>query len=196
MGRAIEADIDVMQKKLTNLDDAENSLHSSLKNINSSTNTRIDELYKNEINLEKQLSIIGGVQSDQSEKIRALEEASARHFEKAQYFDTLNSRVSQLDEMRQQSEAKARDEVDATLSRNNTVINEFKADFENQIQSINVHLNREYNKVVNDNTRLQSELNQMKEDLSGVSNNMNSSSNQLFQRISQLESDERKTLLN
>merc|ERR1711874_864653 len=54
--------------------------------------------------------------------------------QKAAYMENLGDRVNQLDEMRQQSEAKAKDEVDATISQSNRLINTIQTEFDEKVK--------------------------------------------------------------
>merc|ERR1712180_99152 len=202
---ALEKDLNTMHKKVSDIDNMENSLDASIKTLNNKITTRIEELckfnvdMKNQISVhessqERRLEVLGDLQAEQADKIKALEEASMQHFERATYFDSLNTRVNQLDEMRQQSEAKARDEVDATVSRNNTIVNEFRTDIENQIQNISFHINDEQRKTVEENAKLKSDIAVLKEDLQRVGSNASTSENAFNIRLSQLEHDGKNSL--
>merc|ERR1712002_870093 len=116
------------------------------------------------------LADIDNLNAEQAEKIKALEEASMHHFERAQAMDTLNTRVSQLDEMRQQSEAKAKDEVDASLARSTTIINEFKTDIENKIQNINIQYQNNLDNLLEENNLLKNDVVNLKDDLTSLKN--------------------------
>merc|ERR1712002_75754 len=111
------------------------------------------------------LADIDNLNAEQAEKIKALEEASMHHFERAQAMDTLNTRVSQLDEMRQQSEAKAKDDVDATLARSTTIINEFKTDIENKIQNITIQYQNSIDTAFKDNKIIKDDVENMKDEV-------------------------------
>merc|ERR1712002_158454 len=81
-----------------------------------------------------------------------------------------NSRVNQLDELRQQSEAKAKDDADAYLARSTTIINEFKTDIENKIQNISIQYQNNLDNVLTENNVLKNDVDNLKDDLSGLKN--------------------------
>ena len=87
------------------------------------------------------------------------------HYESEKAMNILNSRVTQLDELRQQSESKAKDEVDASLARSTTVINEFKTDIENKIQNISIQYQNNLDNVLTENNVLKNEVDNLKDDL-------------------------------
>merc|ERR1711872_413492 len=143
----LKEEITIVNKNILEVDAKGDSIGNNMKTLQDNVIARLDsqnqtdieirqdfESFKNSHN--KSVDDIENLNTEQAEKIRALEEASMHHYESQQTINILNTRVNQLDELRQQSESKAKDEADASLARSTTIINEFKTDIENKIQNI------------------------------------------------------------
>merc|ERR1712142_533842 len=138
----LKEEITIVNKNILEVDAKGDSIGNNMKTLQDNVIARLDsqnqtdieirqdfESFKNSHN--KSVDDIESLNTEQAEKIRALEEASMHHYESQQTINILNTRVNQLDELRQQSESKAKDEADASLARSTTIINEFKTDIEN-----------------------------------------------------------------
>merc|ERR1712180_538547 len=145
----LKEEITIVNKNILEVDAKGDSIGNNMKTLQDNVIARLDsqnqtdieirqdfESFKNSHN--KSVDDIENLNTEQAEKIRALEEASMHHYESQQTINILNTRVNQLDELRQQSESKAKDEADASLARSTTTINEFKTDIENKIQNISI----------------------------------------------------------
>merc|ERR1712234_26851 len=157
----LKEEITIVNKNILEVDAKVDSIGNNMKTLQDNVIARLDsqnqtdieirqdfESFKNSHN--KSVDDIENLNTEQAEKIRALEEASMHHGESQQTINILNTRVNQLDELRQQSESKAKDEADASLARSTTIINEFKTDIENNV--------------------LKNEVDNLKDDLSGLKN--------------------------
>jgi chromosome segregation ATPase len=121
---------------------------SSLNEISQGLAEKISHMETSQV---KKFHILDDLILSHGDKIQTLEEASMRHFEHAQYVDSLNQKVLQLDEARQQSEAKAKDEVDGTFDKYQCQLSEARTDLENRISMIENHL-KESNEHANETT--------------------------------------------
>merc|ERR1712142_682666 len=78
--------------------------------------------------------------------------------------DEIKGGIQNLNLIMQQNESKAKDEADATLTKNNAIINEFKTDVENKVQNIAIQYQDNIDKVMQENIRLREEIEKMKDD--------------------------------
>merc|ERR1711962_996112 len=78
--------------------------------------------------------------------------------------DDIKGGIQNLNLMIQQNESKARDEADATLTKSNTIINEFKTDVENKVQNITIQYQDNIDRVTQENNKLKEEIEKMKDD--------------------------------
>merc|ERR1719481_2305511 len=88
-------------------------------------------------------SVMTDQNSDNEARFLSLEEAYHMQQEKAVYVERLGHQISQLDEMRQQSKAKARDEVDASVARSSKQIESMQDEFESALNTIEERLKQE-----------------------------------------------------
>merc|ERR1712212_1474670 len=89
--------------------------------------------------------------------------------------------------IRQQSEALAKDEVDATLTRNNTIINQFKTDIENKLQNINITYESNVESLIAEQKSFSKELNAIKANLNETINGINSETANLSKHLNNFE---------
>ena len=172
----LEGDLDSVQKKIADVDNKGLSLSGNVQTINQTLVSKLDELKKVTDDLEarlnnasadhsKKMETLQDLHAENTDKIKGLEEASMQHFERARYFETLNTRVAQLDEMRQQSEAKARDEVDMGISKQNSLVNEFKLDVDNKVQNLTLHFQENFYKSEQENNQLREQILHLKAEI-------------------------------
>merc|ERR1712142_735564 len=72
--------------------------------------------------------------------------------------DDIKGGIQNLNLIMQQNESKAKDEADATLTKSNTIINEFKTDVENKVQNITIQYQDNIDKVMQENIKLREEI--------------------------------------
>merc|ERR1711892_504507 len=92
------------------------------------------------------------------ERLILLEEAHQQQLQKAVYVENLGARVNQLDEMGQQSEAKAKDEVDATISQSNRLINTLQTEFEEKVKLLENYVKDEQTTLINKSHEINQEI--------------------------------------
>ena len=76
------------------------------------------------------LSVLDNEGGSVREKVQQLEDAHTLQVEKVNYVEALGSRVNMIEASRQQSEARVREEVDASLGQKMGVIDQIRADLE------------------------------------------------------------------
>ena len=142
LDRKIE-DLDAKgQESLKQLQAEKSALDNKVRSLDETSQGLQDMLNQVETIQLKKFTNLDDLLQDHGEKIRVLEEASMKHYEHAQYVENLNHRVIQLDEARQQSEVKARDEVDGTLVRYNSQLSDIQTELESRIFSVENQLKR------------------------------------------------------
>jgi len=140
----LEGKIDTLDNKgdgLLKMFQKENiELGNKITNLGETSQELSDKLNGFESIQSKKFKILDDLVQSCSDKIGNLEEASMKHFEHAQYLDSLNQRVIQLDEARQQSVAQARDEVDGTFTQYKHQLSETQSELENRILEVEKQL--------------------------------------------------------
>ena len=78
-----------------------------------------------------------------NEKVFHLEEAHQQQLQKNTYFENFDAKLNRIDEMRQQSEARAKDEVDATITQSNRIVEQLTKDFTDKLDNMEVIVRQE-----------------------------------------------------
>merc|ERR1712168_748233 len=65
--------------------------------------------------------------------------------------DELKEAIQDLNELMQDKEGKAKDEMDANVTKTNIIINEFKTEIENKIQNITIQYQEKLEKTIAEN---------------------------------------------
>merc|ERR1711892_1049666 len=86
-------------------------------------------------NEERFLSLEQG-SKDYQGKLTMLEDAYQVQQEKEKYVERLGDQLNHMDEMRQQSEAKAKDEVDSSMARSSKLMESLQSDFDSALTEI------------------------------------------------------------
>ena len=110
------------------------------------------------------LQMVDEQMKNTNEKLFSLEAAHQQQLQKNSYFENMNLKMNKLEEMRQQSEAKARDEVDATISQNNKVVNQLANDFGDKFVRLEEMLRQEQNELNKYSESVNTELKAVKGD--------------------------------
>ena len=98
------------------------------------------------------------------EKIIAMEEVAMIQAEKAKYVESLTSRVNQIDEMRQQSEAKAKEDFDNTVSKNAKEIQDLKLNLEQTMIQIEHYMKEENTAIKSESSSISKQVQVLKDD--------------------------------
>merc|ERR1719209_2808417 len=89
-----------------------------------------------------------------SEKIVSLQNFAMVQEQRTSMMDTLSSRVNQIDEMRQQSESKTKQEVEERESRNATEMKDMRRKLEFALGELEKHINEEARSLRSDSIDL------------------------------------------
>ena len=154
---------DVNQNLMTNV---KNALESSQQQIQTNLGIVREENVHNIQQVNEQMKYT-------NEKIFRLEEAQQQQLQKNQYFDNLNNRINTLDEMRQQSEARARDEVDATISQNNKAVEYLTNDLNTKFEKIELMVKQEQSLLSKFSDGINADLNGLKDDAVQMNKKLN-----------------------
>merc|ERR1712123_233131 len=148
---SIRKDADVLLKQMEDFKAQHRDFESKFVDINTiqqnydSQFQYINEsaFIQNEDTFITKLNIIEEESRNNLEKIIAMEEVAMIQAEKAKYVESLTSRVNQIDEMRQQSEAKAKEDFDNTVSKNAKEIQDLKLNLEQTMIQIEHYMKEE-----------------------------------------------------
>ena len=150
------------------------------------------------------LQMVDEQMKNTNEKLFSLETAHQQQLQKNSYFENMNLKMNKLEEMRQQSEAKARDEVDATISQNNKVVNQLANDFGDKFVRLEEMLRQEQNELNKYSESVNTELKAVKgdsqqlinkiEDVAGLNrkmlNDFDQSLNSKFKKYEEIHTSE------
>merc|ERR1719495_2735659 len=154
-------DINTDQQQISNeLNTIQQNYDSQLQYINESA------FIQNEDSFITKLNIIEEESRNNLEKIIAMEEVAMIQAEKAKYVESLTSRVNQIDEMRQKSEAKAKEDFDNTVSKNAKEIQDLKVSLEQTMIQIEVYMKEENKTIKSENSSISKQVQVLREDAS------------------------------
>merc|ERR1719228_743469 len=154
-------DINSDQKQISNeLNTIQQNYDVQIQSINESA------FIQNEDTFITKLNIIEEENKSNLEKILAMQEVSMIQEEKAKYVESLTSRVNQIDEMRQKSEAKAKEDFDFTASKNAKEIQELKLSLEQTMIQIEHYMKEENTAIKSENSSISKQVQVLREDAS------------------------------
>merc|ERR1719513_239114 len=152
-------DINTDQQQISNeLNTIQQNYDSQLQYINESA------FIQNEDSFITKLNIIEEESRNNLEKIIAMEEVAMIQAEKAKYVESLTSRVNQIDEMRQKSEAKAKEDFDNTVSKNAKEIQDLKLSLEQTMIQIEHYMKEENTAIKSENSSISKQVQVLKDD--------------------------------
>jgi len=121
---------------------------------------------QNEDSFITKLNIIEEENRNNVEKIVAMQEVAMIQAEKSKYVESLTSRVNQIDEMRQQSESKAKEDFDNTVSKNAKEIQELKLNLEQTMIQIEHYMKEENTAIKSENSIISKQVQVLRDDAS------------------------------
>merc|ERR1712013_571172 len=142
----------------TNVKAQEQRMEQQKANDFNQFNNQLEQLKRHQEGSSNRISYIDADHRTLIEKLILLEDAHQNQLQKAAYIENLGDRVNRLDEMRQQSEAKAKDEVDATISQSNRLINTIQTDFEEKVKLLEKFVNDEQRTLINKSQEINQEI--------------------------------------
>jgi chromosome segregation ATPase len=167
-------DVEILSDKVSNMEDVHNRAQSKIqtelianitqnyddmKSFCESSIGKLDSSYSVRIkNLEEE-------SKDASRKIVEIQDFAMKQEEKSKFVESLSSRVSHMDEMRQQSEAKTNQEVEARASRNAVEIQEMRTNIENTLGELERGMKAETNSIRSDNLDIRRDADYIREQL-------------------------------
>jgi chromosome segregation ATPase len=135
-----------------------------LEDLNRQQATSLDEISE----VKKRLEALESDSGTQLEKLISLEEATFVHAEKAKYVDSLNERLGKMDEIRQQSEAKSKMELELSVTDNAKAIQLLKQEIEEKIQKLTNDIQGGFSSIRTDmENRIDSSNEAVKHNISG-----------------------------
>merc|ERR1711892_928559 len=151
----IDADNHTLMEKTIGL---ERNFENRLKSLDEIDNDIRSRLGTFQVESTQKIKSVEDESKYNRERLILLEEAHQQQLQKAVYVENLGARVNQLDEMRQQSEAKAKDEVDATISQSNRLINTLQTEFEEKVIRLEKFVKSEQDIFVNKSQEINQEI--------------------------------------
>ena len=151
--------VEMLEDKLNNLDERQPKLKSDLQKL--------------------EINVISN-----TEKIFALEEMNVIQVEKAQYVETLSARVNQIDEMRQQSEAKSQEHLTTRNEEISKELDDFKNNFSSSVKSIELLT-----------PRVDSLETKMKNNMEEVSNRIKSTSEETSNVLKMMREEQKSSVV-
>merc|ERR1711962_1593551 len=94
--------------------------------------------------------------------------------------DKLNTKIDDLEKMLEQNKEKAKDEVDASISKSNDAVNEFRSEIENKVQNITIQYQDGLDKALEENNLLKNEISKIRDDANSKSNDLDDKLNTLI----------------
>ena len=204
----IQAQNENSLKHIENLFGGQNDLGQKLVNLQRAfdgtqeqVNTNLSVIREENVH---RLQMVDEQMKNTNEKLFSLEAAHQQQLQKNSYFENMNLKMNKLEEMRQQSESKARDEVDATISQNNKAVNQLANDFgekfvrleeilrqeQNELNKYSESVNLELKAVKGDNQQVISKI----EDVAGLNRKMltdfDQSLNSKFKKYEEIHTSE------
>jgi chromosome segregation ATPase len=120
---------------------------------------------KSEHNFSQNILKLEEDSNDLSEKIVSLQNFAMVQEQKTSVMDTLSSRVNQIDEMRQQSESKTKQEVEERESRNATEMKDMRRKLEFALGELEKHINEEARSLRSDSIDLRKRVENLRDNL-------------------------------
>merc|ERR1719228_3149220 len=167
-------ELEILNDKVSNMDDyhtrSENKMKVELiesisKNSETLKTFCQTSIEKSEKNLSQNILKLEEESRDLSEKIVSLQNFAMVQEQKTSIMDTLSSRVNQIDEMRQQSESKTKQEVEERESRNATEMKDMRRKLEFALGELEKHINEEARSLRSDSIDLRKRVENLRDNL-------------------------------
>jgi len=152
------------EERVLDINTDQQQMSRNLSTIQENCDTKFKSINENESSLMNKLKDIDEDNKTNFEKIIAIEELAMLQSEKAKYIESLTSRVNQIDEMRQMSETKAKEDFDKSVSKNARGIEDLKNSLEQTMTKIELHLKEENTTLKEENTTINILVKSLQED--------------------------------
>merc|ERR1711971_251122 len=167
-------ELEILNDKVSNMDDYHTRSENKMKVELIETITKNSEtlksfcqtsIEKSEQNLSQNIVKLEEESRELSEKIVSLQNFAMVQEQKTSIMDTLSSRVNQIDEMRQQSESKTKQEVEERESRNATEMKDMRRKLEFALGELEKHINEEARSLRSDSIDLRKRVENLRDNL-------------------------------
>merc|ERR1719228_2754 len=167
-------ELEILNDKVSNMDDyhtrSENKMKVELietitKNSETMKSFCQTSIEKSEQKLSQNISKLEEDSRELSEKIISLQNFAMVQEQKTSIMDTLSSRVNQIDEMRQQSESKTKQEIEEKESRNATEMKDMRRKLEFALGELEKHINEEARSLRSDSIDLRKRVENLRDNL-------------------------------
>ena len=168
---AFKAQHRLIEDKFVDINTDQQQISNELNTIQQHYDVRFQSInesafIQNEDTFITKLNIIEEENRTNLEKIVAMQEVAMIQAEKAKYVESLTSRVNQIDEMRQQSEVKAKEDFDNTSSKNAKEIQDLKLSLEQTMIQIEQYMKEENTAIKSENSSISKQVQVLRDDAS------------------------------
>merc|ERR1712212_643357 len=153
-------ELEILNDKVSNMDDYHTWSENKMKVELIETITK-----KSEQNLSQNIVKLEEESRELSEKIVSLQNFAMVQEQRTSMMDTLSSRVNQIDEMRQQSESKTKQEVEERETRNATEMKDMRRKLEFALGELEKHINEEARSLRSDSIDLRKRVENLRDNL-------------------------------
>merc|ERR1719400_103707 len=167
-------ELEILNDKVSNMDDyhtrSENKMKVELiESISKNSETLKTfcqrTIEKSEQKLSENVTKLEEDSKELSEKIVSLQNFAMVQEQKTSIMDALSSRVNQIDEMRQQSESKSKQEIEERESRNATEMKDMRRKLEFALGELEKHINEEARSLRSDSIDLRKRVENLRDNL-------------------------------
>merc|ERR1711915_316253 len=131
------------QMLLEKLNLVERNIDTSLKNLKNSDSKIFDIIQNSEKNNGDKFTSIDKDIHNNSDKLKQLQDAYQTQMEKTNYMETLTQKINVIEDNRQQSDARVRDEIDSTLKQDKKLRDEDKKELLLKIDQLTESLQKQ-----------------------------------------------------
>merc|ERR1712180_582334 len=142
---------------------------------------RLSKLDSDVDDLKRNISEVDGKGNNMTLSIEALTNSFGDKLNELKTVDDkLDKKIDDLEKMLQQTQEKAKDEVDASISKNKAAVNEFRSEIENKVQNITIQYQDGLDKALEENNLLKNEISKMRDDANNKNNDIDDKINGLI----------------
>merc|ERR550519_1113632 len=141
-----------------NLLSANNELLAKITNVHNDVQVKVDAVDSENKDQNDKINALEQGQRDHLEKIVSLHETTVVYEERAKVVEALNARVSKVDEMRQQSENEAKENIQAMIQENKDSIDKVTESVNEALEDMEEKYKDDLNKVIESQKKSESDL--------------------------------------
>jgi len=164
----LRTETDARSKKIVELEQETKTLAFRVDTGVTDFNMKQESLADHVSAIATRLELLESDSGEHQQKLISLEEATFVQAEKARYVESLNERFSRMDEIRQQSESKSKEELEHTVASNAKAIEAIKQALGQRIQKLEEDIQGDFTSLKHDmESRIDNSNELMKSNISG-----------------------------